>query len=76
VRVVPITRFEPQDLQALHRVWEQLMKARTLLVNELRGRLNEYGIILSQGVTKFRASVVNMLEDEQAVVNPCCEAGS
>jgi hypothetical protein len=52
------------------------MKARTLLVNELRGRLNEYGIILSQGVTKFRASVVNMLEDEQAVVNPCCEAGS
>jgi transposase len=66
MRVVPITRVEQQDLQALHRVRERLMKARTALVNELRGLLNGYGIILPQGVTKFRASVVSTLEDEQA----------
>jgi transposase len=66
MRFVPIKRVEQQDLQALHRVRERLMKARTALVNEIRGLLNEYGIILPQGVTKFRAAVVSKLEDEQA----------
>jgi transposase len=65
-RFVPITRVEPQDLQALHRVRERLMKARTALVHEIRGLLNEDGMILPQGVTKFRAAVVSKLEDEQA----------
>ena len=40
-RVVPITRVEPQALQALHRVRERLIKARTALVNEIRGLLSE-----------------------------------
>ena len=66
MRFVPVKQLEQQDLQALHRVRERLMKARTALVNEIRGLLNEYGIILPQGVTKFRASVVSKLEDEQA----------
>jgi transposase len=40
-RVVPIKRVEPQDLQALHRVRERLLKARTALVKEIRGLLSE-----------------------------------
>jgi transposase len=47
---VPIKRVEQQDLQALHRVRERLIKARTASVNEIRGLLSEYGMILPQEV--------------------------
>jgi transposase len=65
-RVVPITRVEPQDLQALHRIRERLMKARTALVHEIRGLLSEYGIVLPQSIAKFRVLIVEKLEDDQA----------
>ena len=57
----PIKQLEPHDLQALHRVWERFVKARTALVNEMRGLLSEYGMILPQSLTKFRMSVVRQL---------------
>jgi transposase len=41
MRLVPIKRVEQQDLQALHRIRERLIKARTALVHEIRGLLNE-----------------------------------
>jgi transposase len=37
MRVVPIKEVEHQDLQALHRVRDRLMGARTALVNERHG---------------------------------------
>jgi transposase len=70
MRVVPIKQLEQQDLQALHRVRERLIKARTALVNEIRGLMSEYGIILPQGITKFRTLVVSKLEAEQAMLTP------
>jgi len=66
MRFVPIKELAQQDLQALHRVRERLVKARTALINEIRGLLNEYGIILPQGVTKFRQGLLMTLEREQA----------
>jgi transposase len=66
MRCVPIKRIEQQDLQALHRVRERLIKARTALVKEIRGLLSEYGIILPQSITKFRALIVDQLHKEQA----------
>ena len=71
MRFVPITRVEQQDLQALHRVRERLMKARTALVHEIRGLLSEYGLILPQGITTCRTLVVKKLEAEQAQLTPC-----
>src|SRR5918999_4362752 len=65
MRFVPIKQPEQQDLQALHRVRERLIKARTALVNEMRGLLLEYGIVLPQGMTKFRTSVVRKLQEGQ-----------
>ena len=61
MRFVPITRVEQQNLQALHRGRERLIKARTALVNEMRGLLNEYGIVLPQSIAKFRASIGDKL---------------
>jgi transposase len=66
MRFVPIKRVEPQDLQALHRIRERLITARTALVNEIRGLLNEYGIVLPQSLAKFRALIVDKLEADQA----------
>ena len=66
MRFVPIKRIEQQDLQALHRIRERLIKTRTALVNEIRGLLSEYGIVLPQSIAKFRALIVEKLEDNQA----------
>jgi transposase len=66
MRFVPIKRVEQQDLQALHRIRERRIKARTALVHEIRGPLNEYGIVLPQSLTKFRALLVEKLETDQA----------
>jgi transposase len=66
MRFVPIKELAQQDFQALHRVRERLVKARTALINEMRGLLSEYGIVLPQGVTKFRQGLISKLEQEQA----------
>jgi transposase len=71
MRVVPIKRVEPQDIQALHRVRERLMKARTALVNEIRGLLSESGMIMPPGIPKFRRLLVQTLEAGQAQLTPC-----
>jgi transposase len=66
MRFVPIKRVDPQDRQARHRIRERLITARTALVNEIRGRLNEYGIVRPQSLAKFRALIVDTLEADQA----------
>ena len=65
-RCVPIKRVEQQDLHALHRVRERLIKARTALVHEIRGLLSESGMILPHSLAKFRALLVDKLHAEQA----------
>jgi transposase len=66
MRVVPIRRVEPQDLQALHRARERLMDARTASVNEIRGLLGASGMVLPRSVAGFRAIIVAKLEADQA----------
>src|SRR5215510_7075603 len=70
MRFVPIKEVEQQDLQALHRARERVVKARTALVNEIRGLLGEYGIGLPQSVTKFRRRFLATLEAERAKLTP------
>lgn len=65
-RVAPIKQLEPRDLQALHRVRERLVKARTALVSEIRGLLSESGMILPQGLGKFRPCPPRALDGRQA----------
>jgi transposase len=70
MRFVPIKDVAQQDLQALHRVRERLMGARTALVNEVHGLLHEYGIVIPKGVAKFRQAVVGKLESEKDKLTP------
>jgi transposase len=65
MRFVPIKEVDQQDIQALHRVRDRLMGERTALVNEVHGLMNEYGIVIPKGVSKFRRAVVDKLECEK-----------
>ena len=65
MRFVPTKDVDQQDIQALHRVRERLIGERTALVNEVHGLMNEYGIVIPKGVSKFRRAVVEKLEFEK-----------
>jgi transposase len=65
MRFVPIKEVDQQDIQALHRVCERLIGARTALINEVHGLMLEYGIVMPKGVAKFRQAVVEKLEAEK-----------
>jgi transposase len=54
MRFVPTKDVDQQDIQALHRVRDRLIGARTALVNEVHGLLHEYGMVIPKGLTKFR----------------------
>jgi transposase len=70
MRFVPIKTVEQQDWQAVHRVRERLVTARTALVNEIRGLLAEYRIVLPKGITRFRAHVVESCERHTEQLSP------
>jgi transposase len=61
MRFVPIKDIDQQDLQALHRVRERRIGERTALINEVHGLMNEYGLVLPTGVSKFHQAVVETL---------------
>lgn len=65
MRYVPIKSKFQQDIQSMHRIRERHVKNRTALVNEVRGFLQEYGIVLPQGIWKFRKQVLGILELER-----------
>ena len=63
VRFVPIKEVAHQDVQALHRARQLLIKQRTALCNQVRGLLSEYGVVVAQGVRRLRTSLPSLLED-------------
>jgi transposase len=65
-RVVPITRGEPQDLPALHRIRARLINARPALVHAIRGLLRASGLVRPQRMATCRAWLVERLEADQA----------
>src|SRR5512144_41175 len=62
---VPINSLEQQDVQALHRIREQLIKNRTALANQIRGLLNEYGVVIPSGIGRLRVQLPLILEDAE-----------
>lgn len=64
MRFVGVKTVEQQDLQALHRVRERLIKARTALVNEVRGLLAEYGIVVPKGISAMRSGLCEHIEPQ------------
>ena len=65
MRFVSIKSVEQQDIQAIHRIREQLIKSRTALINQIRGLLSEYGIVLPKGASYVRRHIPVILEDAE-----------
>jgi transposase len=66
MRFGPVTRAEPQDLQALHRARERRSKARPAVVPESRGLLSAAGMIVPHRRATFRALIADKRHEEQA----------
>ena len=64
MRFVAVKSVAQQDLHMLHRVRERGLKARTALVNQLRGVLSEYGIVLPIGMPRLRQALPQVVETE------------
>ena len=66
MRFVEIKNAEQQAALAVHRVRERIVRGRTALVNEIRGLLAEYGIVISKlGGSAVRRALAEILEDAE-----------
>jgi len=63
MRFVSVKTINQEDIQAIHRIRSRLIKERTALVNQIRGLLAEYGIVIAQGVNNVRGLLPDILED-------------
>src|SRR6266436_6051483 len=65
MRFVPIKSEQQQEIQALHRVRQQLLKSRTALVNQVRGLLAEHGVVAPHGIARARRLLLGILADPE-----------
>ena len=64
MRFVAIKSIEQQDVLLLHRARELVMKQKTALVNQIRGLLIEFGVVIPKGVSHI-SQLVQILEDNK-----------
>lgn len=62
--------LEQTDISLVHRLRERRIGERTRLINQLRGLLNEYGIILPSGKASLRQAMPLLLEDASNELTP------
>ena len=62
--------LEQTDMILAHRIRERRVSERTALINQLRGLLNEYGIVLASGKEKLRQALPCVLEDASNGLTP------
>lgn len=62
MRFVAVKSVEQQAVLTVHRARELLVRERTALVNQVRGLLAEYGVVLERGVAAVRRGVPEVLE--------------
>jgi transposase len=64
MRFVPIKSQAQQDALSVHRVRGLLMRQRSSLINQMRGLLAEYGIVIAKGTAALRRALPAILEDQ------------
>jgi transposase len=65
MRFVPVKSDESQAILCLHRVRQGLIKERTALINQLRGLLSEFGLIMPKGRYSAQHHLPDLLEDAE-----------
>lgn len=62
---VPLKTADQQAVLCLHRVRQGLIKERTALINQLRGLLAEFGLVISKGRYAAQQTIPRILEDAE-----------
>jgi transposase len=70
MKYVSVKSLRHQDLQSLHRVRQQLINARVMFVNQVRGLLMEYGIVIEEGFASYKRHIAEALEDANTELTP------
>jgi len=72
MRFVPVKTAEQQAVLALHRARQGFVKERTAQINQLRGLLAEFGLILPLGVHQFEKQLPLALADPKNGLPDLC----
>lgn len=70
MRFVAIKNADQQAVLSMHRARSGFVKARTALVNQIRGLLSEYGVVLAPGISHVREGVPDIVEDGELDLPP------
>jgi len=62
------------DMIQVHRVLDRMTRQRTALINQIRGFLNEYGIVVAQGKERLLTAMPDLLEDAENGLTPSSRA--
>jgi transposase len=65
MRFVPIKNAEQQALLGLHRARQGFVFARTAQVNQIRGLLAEFGLVMPVGIRSIERKLPELLEDAE-----------
>jgi transposase len=63
MRFVSVRTLKQQDLQVLHRARDLLVREPTALINQIRGFLLEYGVVVAQGKSHLYRALPAIPED-------------
>ncbi|MFK7912242.1 MAG: IS110 family transposase [Akkermansiaceae bacterium] len=71
--IYPITikTVEQQDMQAIHRVREEIKTHRAAKANQMRGLVAEYGLVAPKELASLRRAIPLWLEDGENGLTPC-----
>ncbi|MGH3848471.1 MAG: IS110 family transposase [Pseudonocardiaceae bacterium] len=70
MRFVPVKSPQQQAELAVHRIRQRLMGERTALINQLRGLLAEFGLVLATGASQVRSKLPAVLENAEGALPP------
>ena len=62
MRFVTPKSVEQQDIQSIHRIRQRLIRSRTSLINEIRGLLSEYGVVIKKGPSYVIKGILEAVE--------------
>jgi len=63
MRFVAVKTVAQQELQAAHRIRSELIRHRTAKVNQIRGLLAEFGLVVGRRIEVLRRALPELLED-------------
>ena len=66
MKLVAIKTVRQQEIAAIHRVRERLVRSRTALSNEMRGLLQEFGYIVGMGMKRLGDALLGYASDAES----------